>query len=64
MVAQRECDNYITVQAGSTWIDVYSAFKTQGGLWTVVGGLSPTVGVTGYLQGGGVGQTARQLQTV
>jgi hypothetical protein len=54
-------DTVVSVQAGATWADVYSAFKSRGGLWVVTGGLCPSVGVAGFTQGGGVGPTARQF---
>ncbi len=34
----------VTVGAGATWIDVYTAFKQHGGYWVVTGGLCPSVG--------------------
>lgn len=40
----------VTVGAGSTWIDVYSAFKQHGGLWVVTGGLCPSVGCVPWRQ--------------
>ena len=54
-------DTVVNVQAGATWADVYSAFKSRGGLWVVTGGLCPSVGVAGFTQGGGVGPSARQF---
>ena len=54
-------DTVVIVQAGATWADVYSAFKSRGGLWVVTGGLCPSVGVAGFTQGGGVGPSARQF---
>ncbi|KAL6075188.1 Glucooligosaccharide oxidase [Balamuthia mandrillaris] len=54
-------DAVIRVGVGCRWRDVYAAFREHGGVWVVTGGLCPSVGVTGFTLGGGVGPTARQF---
>ncbi|AWB90185.1 FAD-binding oxidoreductase [Salinibacterium hongtaonis] len=46
-----------TVAAGATWADVQDAAAAHG--LTAIPGSSPTVGVVGYLLGGGLGPLAR-----
>ena len=41
----------IRTQAGAKWKDLYDAVKDSG--FEVMGGLSPTVGVTGFVTGAG-----------
>jgi hypothetical protein len=47
----------VTASAGARWGDVYAALANTSSV--VVGGLCPTVGVAGYVQGGGVGALSR-----
>lgn len=48
----------MTVQAGVRWGDVYRALDNTN--LVAVGGLCPSVGVAGYVQGGGVGAMSRR----
>jgi FAD/FMN-containing dehydrogenase len=48
----------VTVGAGSIWINVYDAVTTKGGRY-VQGGGCATVGVSGFIQGGGFGSFSK-----
>lgn len=49
--------NKVTVQAGASWGDVYSALDDTG--YVAVGGCVPAVGVGGYILGGGYSMLSR-----
>jgi hypothetical protein len=49
----------VTVEAGARWLNVYDAVTTRGGRY-VQGGGCTTVGVAGFIQGGGFGSFSKK----
>lgn len=52
----------VTVEAGAVWMHVYDAVTTKGGRY-VQGGGCGTVGVAGFIQGGGFGSCSKNYGT-
>jgi FAD/FMN-containing dehydrogenase len=60
--AQQPPAHAVTVEAGALWLQVYDAVTTHGGRY-VQGGGCATVGVAGFIQGGGFGSLSKQFGT-
>jgi FAD/FMN-containing dehydrogenase len=52
----------VSVGAGAIWLDVYEAVTTNGGRYAQGGGCT-TVGVAGFVQGGGFGSFSKRFGT-
>jgi hypothetical protein len=52
-------DGTIVAGGGARWSDVYTFLNTSQPGYVAVGGLCPSVGLGGYIQGGGVGPLGR-----